>query len=167
MIEASTHPRCTKRLQINFTNMNDPLMNDYWAAVIVADFCDDEALEDFGGFDFDDRSAGNGRNLLDRLEVCIAQKRHRIVRLEVPSGLVAMLGARGIKTSMLKTEGDYWSAAMTLFPGILKRKAGLYALHSQIVRIPKKERKRLADENLKKVKAEWLSSAQSHQRKLQ
>lgn len=167
MIDASSHPRCIKRLDINFTNKTDPLMNDYWAAVIVADFCDDEALEAFGGFNFDDRSKENGRRLLDRLEVCIAQRRHRNFRIEIPDGLVAMLGARGIRTSVLSTEQGYWSVAMALFPGHLIRKPGLSSLHNQILRIPKKERKRLADANLRHVKAEFLSSAACHQRKLQ
>lgn len=159
-------PHCAKRLQINFTQMADPLMNDYWAAVIVADFCEDKALADFGGFNFDDRSPANGSALLARLEDCIRQKRHRVQRLDVPNGLSAMLGARGIKTSMLKTEADWWDAALTLFPGIKTRKRGLQALYNAIVLIPKKERKRLADANLHKIKPEWLSSASSHQHKL-
>lgn len=159
-------PRCAKRLEINRTQMSDPLMNDYFAAVIVADFCDDEALAEFGGFDFDNRSPENGAALLARLEDCIQQKRHKVQKLQVPNALSAMLGARGIRTSMLKTEADWWTAAETLFPGVSSRKRGLAALHDAIVAIPKKQRKLLADANLHKIRPEWLSSASNHQHKL-
>lgn len=165
-LDVSAYPRCAKRLEINRTQMKDPLMNEYWAAVIVADFCHDEALQEFGGFNFDDRSPENGRQLLARLEDCFARKKHKVFKLEVPNALMAMLGARGIKTSMLKTDADWWEAAETLFPNLRTSKRGLPALHDAIVSIPKKERKRLADANLHRVRPEWLSSAPAHARKL-
>ena len=77
-----------------------------------------------------------------------------------------MLGSRGVKTSALKTEDDYWKAAETLFPGRIARNGGFTSLAVQIHSIPKKERKRLAAENLRSVPVEWISGAHVHQRKL-
>ena len=164
-LDVSAFPRCAKRLEWNFTQMSDPLMNEYWAAVIVADFCDDDAMEAFGGFNFDDRSPENGRQLLARLEACIAQKKHKTPKEALPSGLVSALGARGVKTSMLKPD-DFWTTAEILFPGRIERKGDLSSLYQQIRSIPKKDRKALATANLRNLPGQWLSDAPVHARKL-
>lgn len=67
---------------------------------------------------------------------------------------------------MLHSEDDYWTAAETLFPGHISRDGGTFKLCQQILFIPKKDRKRLADANLHKIRPEWLSSASNHQHKL-
>lgn len=171
MINVSAYPLCAKKLKFQRVNLDEPTMTKFWAAVCVADDCLDEQLTDFGGFDFNDRSPENGGRLLKRLEEFLAQRQQRYAKNSVRAkladdGLIAMLGSRGIKTSMLKSEDDYWTAAEILFSGRIKRNGGLTSLYTQIHAIPKKQRKALANENLRKLPADWLSSATAHQAKL-
>lgn len=167
-LNVSAYPLCKAKLAYQYANLNDPLMTHYWAAVCVADEISDAALAKHGGFNFDDRSPENGRKLLSELEKFLVKRQQNKASSSVLASeqLKAMLGARGIKTSMMESENDYWTAAETLFPGQIKRNGGTFKLYQQILRIPKKERKRLADANLHKIKPEWLSSASSHQHKL-
>lgn len=167
MMSLATLPLCAARLGWNFTKFEDPAMNEYWAAVIVADFCHDDALAAFGGFDFEDRSVENGKLLLARLEQCIRAKKHKMPKFEAPEDLRALLGSRGVKTTELKTADEFWKAAETLFPGFIERANDIHAIAWQIRKIDKKQRKALADANLRKLPIEWLSKAENHARKLQ
>lgn len=167
MMSFATLPLCAARLGWNFTKFEEPAMNEYWAAVIVADFCHDEALAEYGGFNFEDRSVENGKRLLSRLEQCIRAKKHKVQKFVPPEDLKALLGSRGVKTSELKTADDFWNAAETLFHGFIHRVSDINAIAWQIRKIDKKKRKALADANLRKLPVEWLSKAENHARKLQ
>lgn len=163
MINVSPYPQCAKKLQFQNCNLNDDKFTPFWAAVNVAFDVPDAQLTRFGGFDFSDRSERNGRKLLKRLEEFFSQRAQRYAgnSFAATEGLKSSLGARGIKTSMLKSEDDYWTAAETLFPGRIKRAEGITALYNQIHSIPKKERRRLAVENIGKVRKDWLSESVS------
>lgn len=171
MINVSAYPLCAKKLKFQRVNLNEPTMTKFWAAVCVADDCLDEQLTDFGGFDFDDRSPQNGARLLKRLEEFLVQRQQRYAKNSSRAkigddGLVAILGANGVKTSMLKSEDDYWTAAETLFPGHIKRNGGFTSLYVQIHSPPKKLRKKLVAENLSKLPRDWVSDAACHQAKI-
>lgn len=167
-VNVSAYPQCANRLKFQYASLTDPLMTPYWAAVCVAFDISDKALAEHGGFNFNDISDANGRKLLAELEKFLIKRQQSRASASVLASneLRAMLGGRGIKTSMLTSEDDYWTAAETLFPGRIRRMGGTFALYQQILRIPKKERKRLADANLRRINPEWLSSASSHQHKL-
>lgn len=167
MISIDHLPACKKYLEINWTKFNEPHMNHFWASVIVADFCDDEALEAFGGFNFDDSSDENGKRQLARLEQCIRQRRHRSLKFKAPDDLVALLGSRGVKTSQLTKAEDWWKAAEILFEFHVNRVQDPYSIAFQIRKIPKKQRKALADQNFRNLPPEWISDAENHARKLQ
>ncbi|MFB9952068.1 hypothetical protein ACFFP0_24735 [Rhizobium puerariae] len=170
-LDVSAYPACANKLRYQRADLTDPLMNHFWAAVCVATEYRDAELAEFGGFDFNDRSPENGRIQLGRLEQFIAARgnaprRQKTVQRAAHDGVQAMLGARGIKTSMLVTDADFWTAAETLFPGCIKRKGGLDKLHKQMIAIPKKQRHALANENLHRLPADWISKAANHQAKL-
>lgn len=160
MINVSAYPLCAKKLKYQRVNLDEPTMTKFWAAVCVADDCVDEQLTDFGGFDFDDRSPANGARLLKRLEEFLVQRQQRYAKnsFRADQGLVAVLGANGVKTSMLKGENDYWTAAETLFPGHIKRNGGFTSLYVQIHSIPKKQRPKIAKANRDKLRADWRAA---------
>jgi hypothetical protein len=164
VIKVSAYPLCAKRLHFQNVNFSDEKFTEYWAAVNVAYDLPDTQLTDFGGFDFTDRSDKNGRKLLKRLEEFLNNRSQRYAanNFAASEGLKASLGARGVKTSMLKSDDDYWTAAATMFPGCIKRNGGLTSLYAQIHVIPKKKRQALAKENLRKLPADWLSKAPAH-----
>lgn len=160
MLNVSAYPRCAKRLEFQRANLAEVGFTKYWAAVCVAFDLSDSQLTEFGGFDFDDRSDKNGGKLLSRLEKFLNERGKRTVAnyAFASEGLKALLGARGVKTSMLKSEDDFWTAAEIMFPGCIKREGGFGSLYVQINTIPKKQRKRLCDANIRKLPAEWLSA---------
>lgn len=164
----SSYPLCAKRLAFQKANLSEPSMTKYWAAVAVASEIPDVRLTAFGGFDFNDMSEKNGGKLLSRLEMFLRQRSQNVAANSVfaSEGLKAMLGSRGIKTSCLESEDDYWAAAGILFPERIKRDGGLSSLYVQINSIPKKERKRLAQENLRLIPPDWLSTAEVHRAKI-
>lgn len=168
MISVSAYPLCAKRLAHQNANMSDAAMTKYWAAVCVAFDLSDSQLTAFGGLDFNDMSETNGSKLMSRLERFLQERGKRSVANYgfASDGLKAMLGARGIKTSCLQSENDFWTAAEILFPERIKRDGGLSSLYVQINSIPKKERKRLANENLRRIPAAWLSTADVHLKKV-
>lgn len=168
MINVSAYPLCAKRLHFQNVNFTDEKFTKYWAAVNVAFDLPDTQLTEFGGFNFNDRSPANGAKLFKRLEEFLVRRGQRLAGNNFAAAveLKAMLGSRGIKTSMLKSEDDYWTAAEILFSGRIKRNGGLTSLYTQIHAIPKKQRKALANENLRKLPADWLSSAPAHRAKL-
>jgi hypothetical protein len=168
VINVSAYPLCAKRLHFQNVNFTDDKFTKYWAAVNVAFDLPDTQLTHFGGFDFSDRSDKNGAKLLSRLEEFLIKRGQRLAgnNFAATEALKALLGSRGIKTSMLKSEDDYWTAAEILFSGRIKRNGGLTSLYTQIHAIPKKQRKALANENLRKLPADWLSSAPAHLAKL-
>lgn len=167
-LNVSAYPQCAKILHFQKANLSEAGFSKYWAAVCVVSDLPDAQLTEFGGFDFKDRSDKNGAKLLSRLEEFLTKRAQRYAAnsFSASEGLKALLGARGIKTTMLKSEEDYWIAAETLFPGKISRTEGITALYNQIHGIPKKERKRLGTANLKNVRADWVSDAPSHQSKL-
>ncbi|QIG75045.1 hypothetical protein EVC14_047 [Rhizobium phage RHph_I3_18] len=161
MISLAAFPLCARRLGYQNVNLSDETFTEYWAAVNVAFDLPDTQLTDFGGFNFNDRSDKNGKKLLKRLEEFLNNRAQRYAanNFYASEGLKASLGARGVKTSMLKSEEDYWTAAETMFPGCIKRNGGLTSLYAQIHAIPKKKRQALGTENLRKLPVEWLSKA--------
>lgn len=168
MLNVSAYPLCAARLKFQHANLSDPLMTHYWAAVCVATEIRNAELAEYGGFNFNSRTEENGRALLSNLEKLLAKRMKRTVANAgyAHSGLTAMLGARGVKTSMLKTEDDFWTASETLFPGKIKRNGGMSSLYVQINRMTKKQRQTLGDANLRNLPVEWISSAPKHQSKL-
>jgi len=168
MFNVSAYPRCAKRLHHQQVNLKDDKFTEYWAAVNVASELSDAQMTEFGGFDFADRSVPNGKKLLKRLEEFFVWRSQKYAKNSVLASdtLKALLGSRGIKTSALKSEDDYWKAAETLFPGRIARNGGFTSLAVQIHSIPKKERKRLAAANLRSVPADWISEASVHRAKL-
>lgn len=168
MINVSPYPQCARILRFQNCNLGEEKFTLYWAAVNVASAQSDDQLADFGGFNFRDKSDSNGRKLLERLEAFLTRKAQRYAKNSVLASdtLKALLGSRGVKTSALKSEDDYWKAAETLFPGRIARNGGFTSLAVQIHSIPKKERKRLGSANLRNIPSEWLSEALVHQVKL-
>lgn len=168
MINVSAYPQCAKILHFQKANLAEAGFTKYWAAVCVVSDLSDSQLTEFGGFDFKDQSDSNGSKLLSRLEKFLTHRSQRYAAnsFAASEGLKALLGARGVKTSMLKSEEDYWVAAETMFPGKISRTEGITALYNQIHGIPKKERKRLGTANLKNVRRDWVSTAVAHQTKI-
>lgn len=174
MLNVSAYPQCAKRLHFQRANLSDPLMKPIWAAVCVAEDFTDEDLAEFGGFNFDDYSDENGFRQLSRLEEFIVDRRRKAKELEnspefirkakmaesarigASEGLKAFLGSRGVKTSALASEDDYWTASETLFPGHIKRQGGLSSLYVQIQAIPKKMRGELGRTNMRNLPPHWL-----------
>lgn len=168
MINVSIYPQCARRLHHQQVNLNEEKFTEYWAAVNVSSELSDAQMTEFGGFDFADRSIENGKRLLKRLEDFFVWRSQKYAKNSVLASdtLKALLGSRGIKTSALKSENDYWQAAETLFPGRIARNGGFTSLAVQIHSIPKKERKRLGAANLRNMPSEWISDALVHQQKL-
>lgn len=168
MISMAKFPRCAKRLEFQRANLTEAGMTEYWAAVCLADQFTNHELSEHGGINFADKSVDNGRKLLGIFEKLLLEREQRRVAHVGFShdGLRAMFGARGVKTSNLGGEGDYWTVGETLFPGHIKRDGGMTELYSQILRISKKERKRLATANLRRLPLDWLSDAPAHAAKL-
>jgi hypothetical protein len=158
MLNVAAYPHCARILHYQQANLADPAMTYYWAAACVASAQSDTLMTEFGGFNFDDRSPENGKKQLVRMEAFLRDKGHQSARNHTlaSEGLKALLGSRGIKTSELKSEDDYWTAAETLFPGHIKRIAGLSSLYTQITAIPKKLRGELGRANLGRIPEEWL-----------
>jgi len=167
-LNVSAYPQCAKILHFQKANLSEAGFTKYWAAVCVVSDLPDAQLTELGGFDFKNRSDSNGAKLLSRLEQFLTHRAQRYAAnsFAASEGLKALLGARGVKTSMLKSEEDYWVAAETLFPGKISRIEGITALYNQIFGIPKNERKRLSAANLKNVRREWVSTAAAHRAKI-
>jgi hypothetical protein len=158
MLNLSAYPQCARILQYQRANLSEPSMNHYWAAACVASGQSDALLTEFGGFDFEDRSPANGKRLLARLEEFLTDRSPRSAGnyAFASDGLRSLLGSRGVKTSALKSEDDYWAASEILFPGHISRLGGFTSLYVQITSIPKKQRGALGRANLKHLPAEWL-----------
>jgi len=156
----AAYPQCARRLRFQNADLNDPLMNRYWAAVNVATSLSDTLLADFGGFNFDIVTDANGGKLLKRLEEFMAHRGQQAASsaFYASEGLKALLGARGVKTSMLKSENDYWTAAETLFPGKIDRNGGFVSLYVQIHSIPKKIRRSISKKRLWLLPRSWISA---------
>jgi len=169
MLNVSAYPLCAARIRFQNTNLSEAGMNSYWASVAIADCFRDAELAEHGGINFGQRTEENGRFILSAMEKLLMERQQRVAANSTfaHDGLRSMLGARGVKTSMLKSENDYWTAAETLFPGHIKRNGGATVLYYQINKIPKKARKRLATENLRKLPADWISESSAHAGKLQ
>lgn len=158
MLNLSAYPQCERTLRFQRANLNDPLMNHYWAAACVASVQSDTLMTEFGGFNFDDRSPENGKKLMQRMETFLVERSQRAAANHAfaSEGLKSLLGSRGVKTSALVSDDDYWLAAETLFPGKINRTGGMSSLYVQITAIPKKERGALGRENLSRLPSGWL-----------
>lgn len=162
MIDLAKYPLCAKRLRFQRANLNDHAFNAYWASVCIAEDFSDDKLANIGGMNFSNRSEANGYLLLEKLEKLIKSS----ARAEAKSdkgglsaaevSVRAFLGANGVKTSKLNGLADYWTAAITLWPGhVSPAQAGMEALHFQINKIPKKQRSKLARQNLAGLPTTW------------
>lgn len=167
-INVSAFPFCAKRLEWNYTDLRDPAMTKYWAAVIVAEPLEDAELAKFGGFDFSDMSDDNGNKLLGRLEQFLRQRTGKKAISDqggmsvAEASVRAFLGANGVKVSELAGLEDYWTAATTLWPGLIETKPrikDIYTLRFQLDRIPRKQRPKVARSNLSKLPANWNARA--------
>lgn len=65
MIEIQKYPRCQKYLKAANVNLNETAMNEYWAALCVAESFSEKALQKFGGINFHTMT---GDKLLARME---------------------------------------------------------------------------------------------------
>lgn len=149
-------PNCVERIKWSRTRRDD--IDAYTAAVLVASYCHDDAMAAFGGFDFSDRSDENGIALLRRLEACIGAGRHKDKRSDFPNSLVSLIGARGVRTSELKSKADFVLAAQAIFSPAISGEVRFDGLEVAIKAIPKKDRKALADRNMRNLPSEWLST---------
>lgn len=163
-VNVSAFPFCAKRLEWNYTDLKDPAMTKYWAAVVVAEPLDDAELAKFGGFDFSDMSDENGSKLLGRLEQFLCQHNGKKALSDhggmstAEASVRAFLGANGVKVSKLGGLEDYWTAATTLWPGLIETKPrikDIYTLRFQLDRIPRKQRPKVARSNLRNLPAPW------------
>lgn len=167
-LNVSAYAFCAARLEFNRTDLKDPLMTKYWAAVIVAEPIADEKLAKFGGFDFSDRSDENGDKLLSRLEYFLRQHKAKDALSDENGMSVAeasvrsYLGANGVKVSKLDGLDDYWTAATALWPDHIETKPRLkdiYTLRFQLDRIPRKQRPKIAKSNLARLPDDWNARA--------
>jgi len=173
-LNLSAYPLCAKSLHFQRVRLDEAGFTLYWAAACVSNEFSDEAMEKYGGFDFDDRSDENGDRMLARLELMLVERERRSARKhakrnatseakaaekETFERVTAFLGTYGLKPSLFVTHEDYWNAAAKLWPGKIVKPAALTmdGLLSQIVAIPKKERSALARANIAKVPQKILS----------
>lgn len=173
-LNLKAYPLCAKSLHFQRVRLDEPGFSLYWAAACVSAEFSDEALDKFGGFNFDDRSDENGEHLLARLELMLVDRQRRTEKTKAKlqsrsqkqesdkhdfDRVTAFLGTYGVKPSLLMTHEDYWSAAVKLWPGKIVKPAALTmaGLLSQIVAIPKKERASMARLNVRKLPREILS----------
>lgn len=176
-LDLSAYPQCAKRLHFQRCRMDDKGFNAFWAAACVAEDFTDEDLTEFGGFDFDTKTEENGYRQLGRLEQFMAHRRavakqnenspaflaKQKVRFAFDKAsfdrLKAFLGAYGLKPSTMQTDDDYWLCAMTLWPSITRSEGwDIGFILSQIEKMAKKERSRIARENYHKVPREFQAN---------
>jgi len=164
MINLSAYPLCAKRIEFQRADLRDPAFNAYWAAVCVAEDFSDDKLASVGGMNFDNRSEANGYVLLGRLEKLIKSSARQEAKSdngglsEAEVSVRAFLGANGVKVSKLNGLGDFWTAAMTLWPGFVSpdhKHEDMETLRLQISKVPKKQRPKLARKNLPGLPATW------------
>jgi hypothetical protein len=165
MISLAAYPLCAKRLEFQKANLNEEGFNAYWAAVSVASELNDEKLAAYGGFNFDLRTEANGYKLLGRLEQFIKGSVRQASKAKSDVGglseaevsVRAFLGANGVKVSRLNGLSDFWTAAMTLWPGhvLPSRNSEMADLRFQISKIAKKQRSKMAHMNVSALPATW------------
>lgn len=159
MMMLDAYPRCAAYLKGMNVRLNDASMTNYWGAVILADKWTDEALVKAGGVDFSDKT---GEGILARFEALLCgaftgKPKSGELSESQRAQLQAFLGSRGVKTSMLLSDDDYWKAALILWPSI-KRYDGLEHLFNQIRSFSKGQRK-TANANIGKLPREWISAS--------
>ena len=149
-------PRCAAYLNGMGCRLEQFPVSDYYAAVILADA--------FGDADFEaanvDYSNTPGSRLLIAIERMFYSR--KVSRLQKPAQelsesmnaqLMAFLGSRGVKTSMLANDDEIWKAAMILWP-TLRREEKLEGLVWQIRSFSKAKRK-IANANVKNLPDKW------------
>lgn len=154
-IDWSKLRNCAERIKWSRTKRDD--IDLYTAAVLVASYCHDDALTEYGGFDFNDKSEANGARLLDRLEACIKAGRHKDRSSDFRSSLVSLIGSRGVVTSELRSKADFVIVAQALFSPYIADDVRFDGLEDAIKAIPKRRRKELADVNAAHLPADWIS----------
>ncbi|MBB3411253.1 hypothetical protein FHT87_005206 [Rhizobium sp. BK316] len=169
MLNVSAYPFCAARLKFQRCNLSEEGFTKFWAAVNVATDLDDDALTEFGGFNFDDRSDENGERLLSRLELFIRTKvagkkaKSDIGNMSsAESSVRAFLGANGVKVGKLDGIEDYWRAARILWGDRIDanpKVKDVYTLVFQLNRIPKKQRPKIARGNKSLLPNEWRAAA--------
>lgn len=148
MLDLSRHPLCADHLRLNRTNIDDPAMDAYWAALCVAEDYSDKRLTRHGGINF---WTMDGPSLLDAMESFLASA-HKDRASQLPKRdferLKAYFGSQGFKTSKMGV-ADFWSAGRALWPDYVfgSVEEGLDSLLTQIDCLPKKLRRSLAAEN--------------------
>jgi hypothetical protein len=147
-------PQCAERIKWSRTKRDG--LEPYVAAVLVASYCHDDALTAFGGFNFDDTSDQNGLRLLERLEACIGAGKHKDKYRDFPNSLVSLIGARGVRTSELKSKADFVLCGQALFSPDVSGDVTFDGLEEVIRAIPKRRRKELADRNAPFLPADWI-----------
>jgi hypothetical protein len=150
-------PRCLAYLKKMRCRFEDSNWNNWWAAVLLSDNWSDEQLGR-AGVSFETMQ---GSELLAIMEGLLRRGvKREVVKgednpLSLPLSLVAFLGSRGVITSRLQSEEDYWTAAKILWPQIKRKpKDGMNELEAKIKAIPKPQRGQ-ANLNLYKMKKEW------------
>jgi hypothetical protein len=71
MVDLSKTPRCAAYLKAMRVDPNEQGMNEYWAALCVAESFSEKVLKKFGGIDF---HTMKGPRLLDRMEAFLAER---------------------------------------------------------------------------------------------
>lgn len=136
------HPRCNAYLAAQRINLNDPAIDAWTAAALVAESFTDKDLTRWGGVNF---WTMDGDQCLDAMEAFLQQRisKPKLERLK------AVLGAQGIKTGKLRDDDAFWSAARRLWPDNIRQEEGatLADLLAQIDAMPKAYRRRVARQN--------------------
>jgi hypothetical protein len=156
MMAIADYPRCAAYLKGMRCRLDDPTMTDYWWAVILSQKWTDEELVADGRVNFETMAGPDILTEFERLLRDGIAKPRLGISHEVMERLRAFLGSRGIKTSALRSSGDYWRAASILWPQAVHLEADhpLPALVTIISGMTKKQRQS-ANGNLHKVPAEW------------
>lgn len=160
MMPITDYPRCAAYLKGMRCRLDDPTMTDYWWAVILSEKWTDEDLVADGRVNFETMAGPDILTEFERLLQDGIAKPHLGISSEGMERLRAFLGSRGIRTSALRSSGDYWKAASILWPqvGLPDADRPLSALLTIISGMTKKQRQS-ANGNLHRVPAEWRAGA--------
>jgi len=159
LLDISAYPNCAKRLHFQRVNLDEKGFGAFWAAACVAEDFADEALTEYGGFNFDDRSEENGYRQLDRLEEFMRyrrqlakenenspayERRYNPVRSVERERIKSIIGScAGIKSGKIASDDELWAVAAALWPDHIVKPAvpKLSDLVSQIDAMSKDERR--------------------------
>lgn len=83
-------------------------------------------------------------------------------RVDYLLSLNALLGAYGVRTSLLMSNQDYFTCAAALWPGKVSKTETLEDLQKAIKGMSKNERRALAKSNIHLVPENFISTADKH-----